>query len=289
LSRLPRLSRPTLACLAVCAVVLAIGIVDYAHTDSRVPAIPPADCGTNEACNDARNAELEDRLRESTRLEQQYEARAWVYAAAIVAALAVATAMALRARRRLRWQRVFTNLGIAGVWTLIVVSVILLKADDQVVAVPAAPLYAPAVALIAAAAVGTIVGRVEGWGSTDTVTEARAAATSIGKGALGPLFADSRREAVGRFFSIWAFGLTAATVVLAIVFIGPQPACGGSGGESPPTWTDTIGAIAGITIIGALAAGIGALLLRRWFPALVATVVNPFALLFMAASTCAFY
>jgi hypothetical protein len=285
----PRLSRPTLACAALCAAVVAIGVVDYLHTDSRVPEIPPADCGTNEACNDARNAELMDRLREAMRLEQQYEARAWLYAAVIVAALAVATALALRARRRLRWQRVFTNLGIAGVWSLIVASVILLETDDQVVGLPAAPLYSPAVTLIAAAVVGTVVGRAQGWATTDAVAEARAAATSIGKGALGPLVADSRREAIGRFFSIWAFGLTAATVVLAFVFIEPQPACGGGGNESPPTWTDTIGAIAGITIIGALAAGIGALVLRRWLPALVATVANPFALLFMAASTCAFY
>jgi hypothetical protein len=285
----PKLSRATLACVAVCTAVIAIAAVDYAHTESRVPPVPPLCSGTDRACNDAREAGLDDRLREATRLEEQFEARAWLYATAIIAALAVATALALRARRRLGWQRVFTNLGIAGVWSLIVVTVILLETEDQVAGLPAAPLYAPTVALIAAAAIGTLVGRAEGWGTTNAVAEARAAATSIGKGALGGLFADSRREAVGRFFSTWAIGLTAATVILAIVFISPQPACGGSGGDDPPAWTDTIGAIAGVTIIGALAAGIGALVLRRWLPALVAIVANPLAVLFMAASTCAFY
>jgi hypothetical protein len=284
----PRLSRPTIACAAVCAAALAVAVVDYAHTESRVPPVPPADCGTKEACNDARNAEIEDRLQEAIRLEEQYEARAWLYAGVIIAAIAAAAALALRARRRPGWQRVFTNLGIAGVWALIAAIVIVLATDDQVVGVPSAALLAPSIALIAAAAIGTLAGRAQGWGDTDAVSEARAAATSLGKGALGPFFEDTRREAVGRFFSTWAFVITAATVVLAIVFISPQPSCGGSGGE-PPTWTDTIGAIAGVTVIAGLAAGIGALLLRRWLPALVATIANPFALLFMASSTCAFY
>ncbi len=157
---------------------------------------------------------------------------------------------------------------------------------------PAAPLYTPAVLMIAAAAVGNVMGRREGWGDTDAVAEARAGATavgkSVGKWALGGLIVGSRRDAAGRFFSNWAFAFTGATVFLALVFIPPQPACGGGGGE-PPGWRDTMQAIAGITSIGAIAAGMAALLLRRWLPALVSLVASPLALLLMVASTCAFY
>jgi len=146
--------------------------------------------------------------------------------------------------------------------------------------------------MIAAAAVGTVMGRREGWGDSDAVAEARAATSavgkSVGKWALRPLLEESRRDAAAEFFTTWAFALSAATIALALIFITPQPACGGTGGE-PPGWSDTVGAIAGITSIGAIAAGIAALLLRRWVPALVSLVASPAALLFMAASTCAFY
>jgi hypothetical protein len=285
---MPELSRFTLACAAVCALVLGIAAADYAHVESRVPPVPPPDCGSSASCNEARNAQIAVRLELSTSLEQQFQSRAWLYSFVIVAAIAVATAVALRSRRRFGWQRIFTNLGIAGVWAGLALTVLLVINDGDPVALPAAPLYAPAVLMIGAAAVGTVMGRREGWADTDAVAEARAGATAMGKWALGGLLADSRRDAAARFFSNWAFAFSAATIFLALVFIPAQPACGGGGGE-PPGWTDAMQAIAGITSIGGIAAGIGALLLRRWLPALVSLVANPLALLFMAASTCAFY
>jgi hypothetical protein len=287
-----RVSRFTLACVAVCALVLGITALDYAHVDSRVPPVPPADCGNSASCNEARNAQLLVRLQLSTSLEEQFESRAWLYAFVISAAIAVATAVAMRTRRRPGWQRIFTNLGVAGVWSGIAATVLLLINDGGSVALPPAPLYAPSVLMIAAAAVGTVIGRREGWGDTDPVAEARAGASavgkSVGKWALGPLLEGSRRDAAGRFFSDWAFAFTGATVFLGLVFIPPQPACGGGGGE-PPGWSDAVQAIAGITSIGAIAAGLAALLLRRWLPALVSLVASPVALLLMVASTCAFY
>ena len=289
---LREISRFTQACLAVCAVVLAIAALDYAHVEDRVPPVPPANCGNSESCNEARNAQITARLDLSTSLEQQFQSRAWLYAAAIVAAIAVATAVALRTRRRVGWQRIFTNLGIAGVWSGIAATVLLVINDGDPVALPSAPLYTPSVLMIGAAAVGTVMGRMEGWADTDAVAEARAGAAavgkSVGKWALRPVLAGSRRDAAAEFFSTWAFALSAATIFLAVVFISPQPACGGGGGE-PPGWTDAVEAIAGITSIGAIAAGVAALLLRRWLPALVSLVANPVALLFMAAATCAFY
>ena len=288
---LREISRFTQACLAVCAAVLAIAALDYAHIEDRVPPVPPPNCGSSPTCNDARNAQIAARLELSTSLEQQFQSRAWLYACAIAAAIAVAAAVALRARRRIGWQRVFTNLGVAGVWSGIAATVLLVVNDGDPVALPSAPLYTPAVLMIAAAVVGTVMGRRERWGDTDAVAEARAEATAVGKSvgrwALGGLLADSHRDAAGEFFSTWAFALSAATVALALLFIPPQPPCGGGGGE-PPGWTDAVEAIAGITSIGAIAAGIAALLLRRWLPALVSLAANPIALLLMAAATCAF-
>lgn len=289
---MPPISRFILACVAFCVVILGIAAADYAHVDSRVPPVPPADCGNSASCNEARNAQILVRLELSTSLEEQFESRAWLYAFVIAAAIAVATAVAMRTRRRPGWQRIFTNLGVAGVWSGIAATVLLLINDGGPVALPAAPLYAPSVLMIAAAAIGTVMGRREGWGDTDAVAEARAGASavgkSVGKWALGPLLAGSRRDAAGRFFSDWAFAFTGATVFLALLFIPSQPPCGGGGGE-PPGWTDAVEALAGITSIGAIAAGIAALLLRRWLPALVSLVASPVALIMMVAATCAFH
>jgi hypothetical protein len=289
---MPFFSRPTLGCMAVCAVVLGIAIADFAHVQSRLPDAPilePPNCGSSTACIEERNAQVQNRYEEGARLEQQFESRAWLYACLIIAAVAVAAGVALKTKRRIEWQRVFTNLGIAGVWSGILATVLLVIADGEALEPPAVPAYVPAVAMICAAAVGTLMGRTHGWGDTDAVAEARAGATAVGKWALGGLLAGSRRESVGRFFSTWAFAFTGATIVLALIFMEPQPSCGGGGFEQPPDWTDTIAAIAGITSIGAIAAGVGGLLLRRWLPALVSLVVNPIVLFLMAASTCAFY
>jgi DNA-binding transcriptional regulator of glucitol operon len=279
----------TLACTAFCTVVLGVAAADFAHVQSRVPPLPPADCGAVAACNDARNAEIDERRREAMALEEQFEARAWLYAFAIIAAIAVAAAVSLRFRRQIDWPRLFTNLGIAGVWSGIGATVILVLTNDQVVSVPSAPAYAPAVVMIAAAAVGTLAARTQDWDETDPVTEARAGAAALGKRALGGLGYRPSFDTVARWLSIGAFAFTGLTVILAIVFIGPQPGCGGSNTGGGPGWTDTVGAIAAITAIGAIASGVGALLLRRWLPSLVSLVVNPFAFLFMVASTCAFY
>lgn len=284
---MPRLSRFTLGCVAVCALVIGIAAADYAHVEDRVPPVPPQNCGSSESCNEARNAQIAVRLQLSESVEQQFQSRAWLYASVIAAAIAVATAVALRSRRRLAWQRVFTNLGIAGVWTGIAATVVLVMNDGDPVALPAAALFMPAVLMIAAAAVGTVRGRLEGWGDSDAVAEARAGVSAVGRWALGGILGDVRRESAAQFFSAWAFALSGATIALALLFIPPQPPCGGGGGE-PPAWTDAVEVAAGITSIGAIAAGIGALLLRRWLPALTSLVVSPVTLLFMAAATCAF-
>ncbi len=47
--------------------------------------------------------------------------------------------------------------------------------------------------------------------------------------------------------------------------------------------------MAAVAAIGGMAAGIGALILRRWIPALISLIACPVALLFVLGSTCAFY
>jgi hypothetical protein len=154
--------------------------------------------------------------------------------------------------------------------------------------------------MLAAAAVGTVVGRSQGWAETDPLSEARHGVTTLGKRALGGIGSRSpdvlgqpvsgpRREAAARWFTIAALSLTGATVVLALIFMGPQPACGGSETSGAPAWTDTLGAAAGVTAIGGIAAGIAALLLRRWVVAMISLFTNPVAVGLMVASTCAFY
>jgi hypothetical protein len=295
-----KLSPITLGCVAVCGVILAIAAVDFAHTQSRVPAVPPANCGSNASCNDARNAEISDRVGEISLLEDQFRSRAWLYSFGVIAAIAVATAVGLRTRRRKDRPRVVNNLGVTGVWTGIAVTALLFVTDDDVVALPGAPLYAPSLAMLAAAAVGAVLGRTQDWAETDPLSEARHGLKSLGKRAFGEVSSRSpdafgqpasgpRREAAARWFTIVALSLTGATIVLALIFMGPQPSCGGSETNGAPAWADTVGAAAGVTAIGAIAAGVGALLLRRWVVAAISLAVNPIAIGLMIASTCAFY
>jgi hypothetical protein len=92
---------------------------------------------------------------------------------------------------------------------------------------------------------------------------------------------------LARWLSLATVALTALTCLFALVFVLAQPGCDAS--ASPPDWTNPIDSIAAVTAIGAMAAGIGVLVLRRWIVALVGLVFCPVAVLFVLASTCAFY
>jgi hypothetical protein len=96
----------------------------------------------------------------------------------------------------------------------------------------------------------------------------------------------SRIEELARWLANAALGLTALTCALAIVFVLAQPGCSGGGG--PPHWTDPIDAGTAIAAIAGVAAGIGALILRRWIAALISLVGCPVALLLVLVSTCTF-
>lgn len=286
-------SRPTLACVAACGLIGVVAAIDYEHAESRLPDVSDRDCEpTNLDCFNAERREQLVRDREAEPLEDQYNSRAWLYAFAILTVCAVTTGNSLRTRPRTEWPRVFSNLGVIGVWAGIAAVLLLLVVGEASITIRAGPTLTIPVALLGAAAIGTIIGRSEGWGEESTVDGVKGPAKDLGKpainGGTGDAVKQSRLEQLAGWLSGAAILLTAMTVALAVAFVIPQPECGGAG-ESPPGWANPIDSVAAITGIGAIAAGIAALILRRWIAALVSLVVNPVTLLLIIARTCAFY
>jgi hypothetical protein len=266
-ARIP--SRPTLICLGLCGLVLAFAAVDLLHTQSRAP----------------------DTGRAAEQLRDQYDSRAWLYAFAILAIVALTVAYRLRSTPRNEWMRLFTNVGVAGVWLAIAAVVLLLVTDGSSLAPPPGPTLMLPVVLLASAAAGTLTGRSEGWaqqGQVDGIREmfVQAGKLAVDIGTAGQI-RRSRMEELASWVSLSTLALTALTSLLAVAFVLAQPGCDGS--ASPPDWTNPIESIAAVTAIGAMAAAVGALLMRRLIVALVGLTVCPVALLFVLASTCAFY
>jgi hypothetical protein len=285
-------SKPTLASLALCVLILVVAGLDLAHTESRLADVSTPGCKAEDSsCFNARLSEQLARDRAAVPLQDQYDSRAWLYAFAILAAGAVATAYDLRSTPRRRWPRIFTNLGVIGVWLGIAAVIALVATDGDSITVPAAPALMLPVVLLVAAAAGALVGRSEGWAQESQAGAGKARVVHVGRIAvhLGTRGQStrSRVEQLGRWLSIAAVGLTAVTAVFALAFVLAQPACQSDG--SPPDWSDPINAVAAVSAVSAVAAGIGALVLRRWLAALISLAVCPVALLLVLASTCAFY
>ena len=286
-------SRQTLACLAVCVLIGAIATVDYAHIESRLPDVERVDCVPTAA--DCFTANLQQgiaRQREAEPLQDQYNSRAWFYAFAILATVAVAVAYSLRSRPRRDWLQVFTNVGVGGVWVGIAMIALLVVAGEASIRIRAAPALTIPVVLLGGAAVGTLIGRSEGWSDESPVDGVRERVIGFGKLAIhvgtGGAARRSRVAQLGRWISAAAIALTVVAAILAVAFVLPQPECPYAD-ESPPGWTNPIDSAAAVTGVLAIAAGITALVLRRWIAALISLVANPIALLAILASTCAFY
>jgi hypothetical protein len=284
-------SRPIVACLGVCAFILIVAVADLAHTESRLPDFPSRDCQPDQAaCFNAQLSEDQAIERAAEPLQREYESRAWLYACAALAVGAVATAWSMRNHPRTEWLRIFTNLGVIGVWVGIGVIVVLVATDGNAVEPPAAPLLLLPVVLLVAAAAGTLIGRSEGWAVRSQSDEIRDRVLQVGKLAIHIGTAGeakrSRMEELASWLATAALALTSVTCVLALIFILAQPGCDTGGG--PPHWTDPIDAIAAIAAIAGMTAGIGALILRRWIAALISLVGCPVALLLVLVSTCAF-
>jgi hypothetical protein len=284
-------SRAIAACLAVCAFIVVVAVADLVHTESRLPDFPSRECQPDQAsCFNAQLSEGLARERAAEPLQREYDSRAWLYAFAILATIAVATAWSLRTNPRTEWLRIFTNVGVIGVWLGIGVIVVLVATDGDAVAPPAAPMLMLPVVLLVAAAAGTLIGRSEGWAVQSQSDEIRERVLHLGKLAIHVGTAgqakQSRIEELARWLAKAALGLTAVTCVLALGFILAQPGCETGGG--PPHWTDPIDSVAAVAAVAGVAAGIGALILRRWIAALISLIGCPVALLLVLVSTCAF-
>jgi hypothetical protein len=269
--------------------ILVAAGADLAHTESRLPDFPDRACLPNRAsCFNAQLSEGLARDRAADPLQRQYDSRAWVYGFAILAVIAVAAAWSLRSRPRTEWLRIFTNLGVIGVWLGIAATVLLLLTDGNSIEPPPGPVLMLPIVLLVAAAAGTLVGRSEGWAEQGQ-NGVRERVIHLGKlaihiGTAGQL-KRSRMEELGRWLANIAVGLSAITGVLALVFVLAQPDCSTGGG--PPHWTDPIDSVAAVAAVAGMAAGVGALILRRWISALICLVVCPVALLSVLLSTCA--
>jgi hypothetical protein len=288
---LPSPSRPVLICLAVCALILVVAGIDLAHTTTRLPDFPSRDCQSDQAtCFNAQLSERLARARAAEPLQREYDSRSWLYAFAIVATAAVATAWSMRVNPRSEWLRIFTNVGVIGVWLGIGVIVVLVTTDGNALAPPAAPMLMLPVVFLVAAGAGTLVGRSEGWAEQSPVDGIRERVLHVGKlaihiGTRGQA-KRSRMEELARWLANAAVALTAVTCALALIFVLAQPGCASGGG--PPQWTDPIDAIAAVGAVAGVAAGVGALVFRRWIAALVSLIGCPVALLLVLVSTCTF-
>jgi hypothetical protein len=285
-------SRPVLVCLVLCGLILAAATVDLFHTESRLPDVSTPPCEQeNPSCRNAKLSEQLARDRAAEPLQDQYDSRAWLYAFAILAIAAVATVYALRSRPRTGWPQVFNNLGVTGVWVGIAAIVLLLATDSSSLAPPPGPTLMLPVLLLVAAVAGTLIGREEGWAEQSQADGVRDRVLRIGKLAIHVGTAGqarrSRLEELARLFSTLTLALTGITCLLGLIFVLAQPECQANG--SPPGWTSPIDSVTAVTAIGGMAAGVGALLLRRWIVAAVSLVVCPAALILVLASTCAFY
>jgi hypothetical protein len=284
-------STQTMICLALCALIVGFAAGDLVHTESRLPDVSTQCSRGDAACRDTRLAEQLARDRAAEPLQDQYDSRAWLYAFAILAIVALTVAYRLRVSPRREWLRIFTNLGAAGVWLGIAVVVVLLATDGSSLSPPPAPLLMVPVLLVVAAAAGTLMGRTEGWserGQTDGIRELLVGfgRTAIDVGTAGQI-RRSRIDQLAEWLALTTLALTGVTCALALLYVLAQPGCDAS--ASPPDWTNPVDAIAAVTAIGAMAAAVGTLLLRRWLVALFGLVACPVAVLFVLASTCAFY
>jgi hypothetical protein len=249
---------PVRALTAVAVVValagVAAAIVDYRVTVSRVPELP--DCTPyTEQCEQGLDARNVHRLS----LEGDYRRRSWIYSVAVLGAALGATAVALvRRRTPSERQRVFANLGVAGVVLGLVVFGLFWLAHTTIEP-GMRPAVLPIAGMLIVAAVGGLVARAESGRRVE-----------VG----GP-----KRQIAWRL-SLAGLGFTAVTFVLAWIYTEYAVSCGP---EDDLATRYLLGAALATSVAAGLLGLLG-LLARRWFLALVYLVVNPVLLLAFVVS-----
>jgi hypothetical protein len=250
---------PARALTAVAVVVALAGvaatIVDYRVTLSRVPELP--DCTPyTEQCEQGLDARNEERQT----LEGDHRRRSWIYSVAVLGAALGATAAALLRRRTpSERQRVFANLGVAGVVLGLVVAGLYSLADTVTIEPGVGPAVLPIAGMLIVAAVGGLVAR----GETGSRLE-------VG----------GRKRQIASRLSLAGVGFTAVTFVLAWIYTEHFVSCGY---EDDLATRYLLGAALASSVAAGLLGLLG-LLARRWVLALAYFVLNPVLLLAFVVS-----
>jgi len=236
--------------VVVVLVALLVGSIDRSRTENKVPPFPPPGQSS---------LPRYERIRQ---LDHDFDRRALMYGGVAAVALGLAAAAALAgASTQEQQRRVFGQVGVAGV-VLGLLGALLLWTTRGNIEPPWGAVFAPAGLLLAIAALGGSVARLQRPPPEETPMEGR------------PL----RRVALA------ALSFTAVTVVLAYVYAAQQD--GSCDVHMPaPAWAGVVGWAAGISAAAAFLLGLAGLAARRWFVALVCVVVNPAALVYMLLST----
>lgn len=237
--------------LAVLA-VLVIGRIDLRHTESQVPPFPP------------QGQSALPRYEEIKRLDEDFDRRAWLYGGVAAVAMGIATAVALARSPTLEGQRrVFSEAGVAGV-VLGLVGVVLLWRLRSNIEPPPGAVFAPCLMLLAVAAVGGGVARIQRPPPVERL--------------------ETHEDRGLKRVAVAALVATAGTVVLAYAYAAQQDGSCDTP-SSDTAWTSFLTWAAIVTAITAVVLGLTGLAARRWFVALISLVVNPGALIYMALSS----
>jgi hypothetical protein len=248
--------------LAAATAILVISFADYLIADARITDVPVSDCDrTLPSCNDAVNAELEERITRAVELEGGLDDRSYAYmgALSLVALLfAVAAARAPTAAERLEG---FRDLGTGTVGLLIAGALVLAVISGGLIQFPARIVFVPALVGVLLAAVGSLVNR-----------SGREEPRARGTGDVGDA-ASSRAAALlqGRAPATIGFAALGLTVILAVAGASGAATCESAADPS----SDTLLALAAVAGVVAIVSGIALLAMRRWLGALALVALPP--------------
>lgn len=244
--------RPLLLAAAIALLMLAVGCIDFAITSGQVPDAPAA-CDSL-ACSEDRDAEFDDRFERVRELEDDFGARAWLYAAVALVSVLGAAALAFTRTAPESRRELFTDLGVGGVAWLILSVIVSLVGSDANVAAPPKPIFYPGIAVLLVAGAGTVLTRRPAREPrTDTVP-----------------------------IRVAGFAITVLALALAAISL--------SGNGDPceaevPGWVESLNAV-GLVLAGIAAiVGLVAVARRLWFVGLVTLTVGPFAVLLALFTT----
>lgn len=243
--------RLQLACAGLVALICAVSVADYHRSTDRVPELP-APCAGNAAgspCNEARNAEIQDRREEVDEAEGDLEWRLFLYAAVIFAIGIGYLVLRLRGLDPDEKGAAFTDLGVGAVVLLAVALILYAVHADGTPSFEydPVPLITAAAALMVVAAFGSLAH----WRRPE--------------GGLGEAAADLPV----------AIKAGAISMVLAVAVSTIAASSRGDCADPRPEWLDTAFGFALAFALGAVAAGFIALLMRRWFASVLLAGIAP--------------